>query len=319
MLFSIIVPVYNVEKYLTDTINSVLKQDFKDFELILINDGSKDHSKEICLTYAKQDTRIKLIDKENEGVSIARNTGLKEARGEYILFLDSDDFLTDGLLAKLKTYIDNNPHFDLLIGNYNILLNEQVLSYENIKNFNLDDNQPAIIFMENIIKSKNDLPRSIWRCLYKREVIEKNEIIFNAKLSSAEDTDLLMHYFLASKRVSYVDIPFINYRIFREGSITSKVTFKNIYDQLVVYSKYYYIFRNEINNKIIYQYFANLFANAISSIHHLTNKEEIEKIKYEIYLLEDILKDTKGFKYKIAKIIWTIFGYHKGSKILSRR
>lgn len=319
MLFSIIVPVYNVEKYLKDTIDSVLKQDFTDYELILVNDGSKDNSKKICLEYAKQDSRIKLINKENEGVSIARNTGLSEAKGDYILFLDSDDLLTDDLLTKLRDYLNKNPNFDLLVGNYHVLLNEHIISYEEIKNLNLDDNQLGIYFMEKVIKTKNDLPRSIWRCLYKREVIEKNNILFNPKLSSAEDTDFLMQYFLASKQVSYLDIPFINYRVFREGSITSKVTFKNIFDQLVVYSKYYFVFKNEIESKIIYQYFANLFANAISSIHHLKNEEEIEKIIYNIDLQKDILKDTIGFKYKIAKAVWNVFGYHKGSKILSKR
>ena len=105
MDISIIIPVYNVEKYLKYTLDSVIKQNTSNFEVILIDDGSKDNSGKICDEYRKKYDFIKVIHKKNEGVSIARNTGLKEAKGKYIMFLDSDDLLTDGILNIIKEKI----------------------------------------------------------------------------------------------------------------------------------------------------------------------------------------------------------------------
>jgi len=97
-LISIIIPVYNVESYLKDCLESVINQTYKNLEIIIINDGSQDNSKEICYNYAKKDSRIKLINKKNEGVSAARNTGMDLATGEYISFIDSDDYIDNDMI-----------------------------------------------------------------------------------------------------------------------------------------------------------------------------------------------------------------------------
>ena len=113
MLFSIIVPVYKVENYLEDCIESILHQSYKDFELILIDDGSPDKSPEICDEYNAKDDRISVIHKKNGGLSSARNAGLDNANGEYIVFIDSDDILREGALEKISNYLGNYP--DVLI------------------------------------------------------------------------------------------------------------------------------------------------------------------------------------------------------------
>ena len=101
---SVIAPVYNVEKYLPRCIDSILAQTFTDFELLLIDDGSKDHSREICDEYAKKDSRIRVFHKENGGVSSARNLGLDNVKGEWITFVDSDDYLKMEFLSNLTKY-----------------------------------------------------------------------------------------------------------------------------------------------------------------------------------------------------------------------
>ena len=103
---SIIVPVYNSEKYLDACIDSILSQSFRDFELILVDDGSKDSSAQICDEYASQDTRVRVIHKANGGVSAARNDGLDIAKGEYITFIDSDDWVEREYLETLSNYRD---------------------------------------------------------------------------------------------------------------------------------------------------------------------------------------------------------------------
>ena len=115
---SVIVPVYNVKEYLSRCVDSILAQTFSDFELLLIDDGSKDRSAQICGDYAIRDTRIRVFHKENGGVSSARNVGLDNAHGEYVIFSDSDDYYCmDDCLEQLYNVARNN-HLDIVRGEY---------------------------------------------------------------------------------------------------------------------------------------------------------------------------------------------------------
>ncbi len=124
MKFSVIVPIYNVEKYLPFCIESVLNQTFTDFELILVNDGSTDNSLSICNHYAEKDSRIVIIDQQNKWLSGARNSGIKVAKGDYFIFIDGDDAIKQDALIKINqkandcdfigyyyTYIDENNEY----------------------------------------------------------------------------------------------------------------------------------------------------------------------------------------------------------------
>lgn len=117
MLLSIIIPAYNAEKYIDRCMSSVYKDapSLDDFELVVVNDGSKDRTSEIFKDYCERYSNITLIDKENEGVSVARNMGIRAVRGEYVLFLDVDDELTDGSLAKLCAYLSEHEPMDMLV------------------------------------------------------------------------------------------------------------------------------------------------------------------------------------------------------------
>lgn len=119
---SVVIPVYNVEEYLTECISSVLAQDFVDFELILVNDGSPDHCDEICQKFADQDKRIIYIKQDNQGVSVARNNGLKHATGDYVYFLDSDDSISKNFLSSFyQKAIETNADIIFLSKNEDIL------------------------------------------------------------------------------------------------------------------------------------------------------------------------------------------------------
>ena len=113
-ILSVIIPVYNVEKYLRKCVDSVLAQDIADMEVILIDDGSPDNCGAICDEYAEKDTRVKVIHKEHEGLSSARNAGLDIARGKYITFVDSDDYLLPNTFIPNLDYIVNHPEVDCL-------------------------------------------------------------------------------------------------------------------------------------------------------------------------------------------------------------
>lgn len=128
-LISIIVPVYNVEPFISECINSILIQSYKNFELILVNDGSTDNSPTICEQYASKDKRIKVIHKANGGLSDARNWGLKFSSGEYVVFLDSDDYWND---------------CDALFSLYSILINIQKLMLFSLEDLHLKKTYPSI-------------------------------------------------------------------------------------------------------------------------------------------------------------------------------
>lgn len=179
---SVIVPVYNVEQYLPNCINSILTQTFTDFELLLIDDGSKDNSGKICDEYAKIDQRIIVFHKKNGGVSSARNFGLQEARGEWVTFVDSDDWINT---KALENYISNSLSNDTLYiqqaftvksGNYNYWPAK-------FKNISIHLNHVSdYTYLNDIL-----IYGTPWGKLYNMGIIKKNHILFNEGLSLHED------------------------------------------------------------------------------------------------------------------------------------
>ena len=185
-IFSIIVPVYNVENELGKCIDSILAQSIEDFELILIDDGSTDNSGKICDAYEKKDKRIKVIHKINGGVSSARNSGLDIANGDCITFIDSDDYVDYGYLKKLY-----NPNVDMVLCNM-----KYMQSYKN--NYRILDNEIYGVFkideeiINKIIESK--YINSACSKMYKNNLIQKNNIRFKENISLGEDTIFVIDY-----------------------------------------------------------------------------------------------------------------------------
>ena len=188
MKISIIVPVYNVEKYIDYCIKSILAQTFEDFELILIDDGSTDNSYKICQAYSKYNN-IKLFKKENGGVSSARNYGIDHASGKYITFIDSDDFVAPDYLEKLNASALTNTEF-VFSGIINYDSNEKK-DIINLKNYSWD------LFQENDFLNFLQQPLQTSPCakLYLRSIIEKNNLKFDNSLSYAEDKDFNLNFF----------------------------------------------------------------------------------------------------------------------------
>ena len=127
-LISIVIPVYNVEKYLDECILSVINQTYKNLEILLINDGSSDSSYDICCKYSEQDNRIHVINKENGGLASARNVGIDKATGEYIYFLDSDDYIKETTIEKVVNYMKNN-NLDLCYFSADVIIEDNNLTW----------------------------------------------------------------------------------------------------------------------------------------------------------------------------------------------
>lgn len=227
---SVIIPVYNVENYLKRCVDSILDQTYKNIEIIIVNDGSTDRSLEICEIYHKNYNNIKLINKENGGLSSARNEGIRYSNGDYLLFLDSDDYFDSSLYVEklVKDAKDNDA--DLVIFGMKKLYD--------INDFKL----VPVHGQYNKKQSKNSLVNNLMRndayksraCtkLIKKDIIIKNNIFFIDKIRS-EDIEWSLHILICSKKIIVNKEVYYVYQQNRKNSITSSFTlddFQNYID-----------------------------------------------------------------------------------------
>lgn len=235
-MVSIIVPVYNGEKTLDRCVNSILCQTYKNIELILVNDGSEDNTKNICDGYVLKDERVKVIHKKNGGVSSARNVGLKVAKGKYIQFVDSDDYIDLNMTETLVDSIVKNET-QLAICGINYGENEASNS----------DEFPNVQFM--LVKDMfrivpnfvlNYFPNSVCNKLYIRDNISEN---FIESISLGEDLIFNFEYFKAITAVTIIPNRCVHYSIHNKDSLTGRVGSERVYDTLEVYkySKKFYL------------------------------------------------------------------------------
>jgi len=202
--FSIIIPVYNVEKYLEESVNSILNQSYKDFELILVDDGSKDNSKRICENYASIDERVRVINCENSGSGIARNKGIDIAIGEYCYFADADDTLLPDALYIMNQEI-NNSHADLYVFGY--ILKRRDMQKEIKKNrINLYIEGKTIrenyqFYMED---GETYIQGAPWNKLFKTKNIKENNV-FYPDLRRNQDEVFIVRYMNTVNSVKFSD------------------------------------------------------------------------------------------------------------------
>lgn len=248
-LISVIVPVYNIEKYLPRCIDSILDQTYKNWEAIFINDGSTDNSLKILEEYKKRDERIKIIDKKNAGSGAARNDGIETSKGKYIAFLDSDDWYEEDFLEKLYNNLIENSS--------DVSMCNPKMTYDNI-----NKNKKINTYFFNEIEL-NKTPEKIlgilampvvWNKLYKKDIIVKNRIKF-PNYSFCEDVEFLYKTFLYANKVSKIEDDLYNYYQ-REDSETKKIKEESI-EQVykVIKNIENYVKENFIEKlEIFYQY-----------------------------------------------------------------
>jgi len=212
MKLSVIIPVYNVEKYLPKCLDSVICQNFDDMEIICINDGSTDNSLEILQNYAQKDTRIVVIDKQNEGVSTARNLGLERAKGDYIMFVDSDDYLEpEACITAYSEITKSNADIGVF------------------SNFEFNGENRIALKKTNLLKSYaqnsenidySRLQLFIWDKIYKKSFLNDNKIKFPAGIKNAEDVIFNWTCFFKNPKYCFIDKNLYNYFVNRENSAT---------------------------------------------------------------------------------------------------
>ena len=196
---SIIVPIYNAEKYVEETIKSIIDQTLKNIEIILVNDGSTDGSKQICEKYLNLDKRIILINKENGGLADARNAGLKIASGKYIMFIDADDlYEPDSCEHMYKTIEETNS--DYVIGNYQ-MMDDDGKKWNNVA-FDIDVYDEMELDLNDHKKSFFVMNSTAWNKIYRTEFLKQNDITFKVP-APAEDSYFTLMCFTKAKKGFY--------------------------------------------------------------------------------------------------------------------
>lgn len=222
--FSIIVPVYNVEKYLPQCVKSILRQTYKNLEVILVDDGAKDKSGELCDQFAKRDERIKVIHKKNGGLSSARNAGIRIATGKYILFVDSDDYWPNSsMLKQISSYMGEKE--ELAIWKYNRCEEDAVLCNDGEE---ATAQEYSLSYDYKMLISKGILFASAWYEAIPRTWFLRHNLFFEEGVV-AEDVEWFGRLLECTTHITFFTAPFYIYRN-RRGSISNTVTSKKVLD-----------------------------------------------------------------------------------------
>ena len=298
---SVIVPVYNVEKYLRNCLNTILNQTFANIEIICVNDGSEDKSRQILEEYKNRDSRIKIVDKENGGLSSARNAGMKVATGDYYAFIDSDDWIDKTMFEKMyKNITELNSDIAICAVNLFDDSKSQIIEadeYFSLKFFDESFDNRAFSYKDTK-PFLMDVCVMAWNKLYKRSFIEKCQAKFPDGLIF-EDGPFFFSIFFKTQRVSIVREFLYFYRINRIGSIVQKGgrQFLDIVDVVnLMYEKIKDIPDYEDVKYIFFKKKVEDFISRLDNINPKYKREYVEKIRKE-----SILTDYEKFPPTMAK------------------
>jgi glycosyltransferase involved in cell wall biosynthesis len=221
MKFSVIVPIYNSEKYIRQCLDSILNQEFSDMEVILVDDGSTDNTARICQNYVKRDCRVRYIQEENSGTSVARNKGLEVARGQYIMFCDNDDYWEGNhILSDISNQLDESQAdvlmfktstIDMTTGK--IASDSRTLKRKDVVGKTAEESLEAIL-------NSGLMAVAVWAKVFKRSMIVEHQIQFPVG-KRFEDTDFSAHAFLCAESYDWYEGDFYRYRINTNENQTS--------------------------------------------------------------------------------------------------
>lgn len=299
-MISIIVPVYNLEKYVCQTLDSILNQTYLDIEVIVVDDGSTDNTRKIIDKYAKKDRRVKILHKKNEGVTKARLDGVKHAKGEWIGFVDGDDIIDSQMYEKLLTNAEKY-HADISHCGYQMhFFDGRVNYFYNTGKYIIQDTEEGI----KALLSGKFIEPGLWNKVYQRRLF--NKIENKMDLSIKNNEDLLMNYYLFSNssRAVYEDFCPYHYMIRQESASRGKLNYNKIFDPIKVRKIIYENTTGEIKKQAKKNYISCCI-NSYNSILGTNNwKIERKKIRKMICDEHNLFKILQWKKKIAAYLIW---------------
>lgn len=320
---SIIIPAYNVQNNIHNTLNSLLVQTVHDFEIIIVNDGSIDNTLSIVENILSKSNfnNYKIINKENGGVSSARNRGISEATGEYIFFLDGDDYVSYDMVGTVKSYI-NNGKPDVIAWGYNSVREDKsVLScYFNLYSSELN-RMTGMEALKNILIRNRSL--RIWTCsaVYKKDLIIDNKLLYTEGCSNGEDQEFTFKALSRANKFCFIN-KILSFYVQREGSISNSYNI-NRFDAIAAMNRTARYIREsllgeseEIAHYIEYNYLIDNYLSIFySCMEYLLTQKKLSSIQAINYLMNDIDKAYSGLNADINNKIQFITNINLKTKM----
>lgn len=321
LYFSVIVPIYNTDKYLRECLDSIINQTYKNFELILVDDGSTDLSGEICDEYAAKYDFVKVIHQENKGVSAARNAGIEASRYEWISFVDSDDWIDPEMFKVLRQHISQN-NADLYSFNMNMVDEygqngmARIFSVEN-KVTEFRDEESKFDYFFSVLLPGN-AGNTVWERIFRKEIITENNLRFISRETVyAEDILFVFQYMLFAEKIESISSILYNYRV-RNDSLTNKVDKKSVLLKLYALAvegyqivcetgmtyfcdEYYKLYFALLDNQLSYLYSGDFIMSIVKQINKLNAYPFHKKWFKQICLM--LLKDRESLWQLMKKYI----------------
>lgn len=288
---SVVIPVYNVENYLKQCLDSIIKSSYKNIEIICVNDGSTDNSLKILEEYRQIDNRIIVISQENKGLSGARNSGLKIAQGDYIYFLDSDDWVSVDLIEKAFNEITNKNADVLVFGTYNVYLDSIIENKRKITNFIKKFKTTCCYYNDN--KAIYTQSCTAWTKFFRKNFLTKNNLFFQEDVRFSEDAVFWSELLLSNPKIALLDECLYYYRVKRTNALTStKNSIMQKQWNAYLFLKQLDLYKNvnEFDKLIILDFFT------ISMMCHYSDIENIRNFLDYESALKDVNKEFKLYK-----------------------
>lgn len=313
---SVVIPVYNAECFLKRCVDSVLEQNYSGLQIILVDDGSTDTSREICNEYKQKYKNIVVVYQENQGLSVARNNGIAHATGEYILFLDSDDWLVSDFLQKITQVIIKEKNIDVLM-----YAAEKVDAVNGVKEYigthfdalklNGKSGQEALNY---ILSEDKDYEWYAWKYLLRLEFLRKNELRF-VPHRYYEDVEWTPRMFYAAKKVWYVDEVGIQYWFHNPGSILNAPSHKKSVDKIEIASYACCLAQQycsvQITRARICETFAKLYLSGFGD--YINGNDELLPC---LNKNKSVLSHSSASLAKMIRVLSRIVGFRTASKIV---
>lgn len=311
MLISFILPVFNVEKYLKECIDSLIKADIKNSEIILVIGKSTDKSNEICYEYEEKYENIKVIVRNSTGLSNGRNCGFNVCKGKYVAFIDSDDYVNSENLVKTINLLEKNSEIDVLVTDYIKDYGEN--SKKSTNQIKSKSTFHDYTYTKQFLKSKG-FYFSVWRNIYKKEFLEKENFTFMEGYI-CEDVPYTTKIFAKTEKIYYSSLEYYNYRINRDGSLMNTFSIKRILDSIEVF----YIGIENLENSTLVgkEYFIDKIL--LSYFYTMPEIYAGGKFNDECYkaFSDSIFILKKSRKFKIIYMIIKVFGIKCVAKLLN--
>lgn len=319
MKISIIIPVYNSTLYLKQCVESILAQTYHNLEILLVDDGSTDDSPKICDEYATKDSRIITIHKQNGGTSDARNVGLEKASGDYITFMDNDDYWSnpEALNDIVKIIDETQPD---VVMHTNMVYWQDKEKTVNPPSFDrrLVSGKKREDAVGNLIKS-GMLTVTVWTKLVKTSLIREHDLYFKKGIRN-EDTDWIARMLIYAERFEWYDKPFYMYRKGHETAQTSqKMRYHMVNDLkniLIEYTEYAQQHMDEKYRRVFYSYLAYPYAVWMGQAYLIEQNEQIKKDRKLMKKYDYLLSYDMNPAVHLVHLVYRILGFELTSKIL---